>query len=47
MRELVLRVHVLVARTPKRKPYWRLAAEYGVTIAAALLAGYLIVYARL
>lgn len=47
MRELVLRVYVLAACAPPRKPYWRLAAEYGVTIAAALLAGYLIVHLRL
>jgi len=47
MRELELRVYIVPARRASRKPYWRLAAEYGVTIAAALLAGYLIVYARL
>lgn len=47
MRELVLRVYVLAACAPPRKPYWRLAAEYGVAIAAALFAGYLIVYLRL
>jgi hypothetical protein len=47
MRELELRVCVVAAHGASRKPYWRLAAEYGVTIAAALLSGYLIIYARL
>ena len=47
MRELELRVYVVTAPEPSRKPYWRLVAEYGVTIVAALLAGYLIVHARL
>lgn len=47
MRELELRLYVLAEPERPRKPYWRLAAEYGVTIAAALLAGFLIVYARM
>lgn len=47
MRELELRVYVVAAAEAPQKPYWRLIAEYGVTIVAALLASYLIVYARL
>lgn len=47
MRELGSRIYVVPAPEPLRKPYWRLVAEYGVTILAALLAGYLIVHARL
>jgi hypothetical protein len=47
MHQLELRVYVLAASEPRRNPYWRLAAEYGVTIAAALFAAFLIVYARL
>ena len=31
----------------KPKPVWRLFAEYGLTVAAAIFAGYLILLAKL